>query len=66
METPNRKLLETIARTVFPERFKVDPQGTLVLAFKWWREYVQEFQPDSRLDRENASQVTCRPQQLPS
>jgi hypothetical protein len=34
METPNRKLLETIARTVFPERFKVDPQGTLVLAFK--------------------------------
>ena len=41
METPNRKLLETIARTVFPERFKVDPQGTRVLAFKWWREYVQ-------------------------
>ena len=45
METPNRKLLETIARTVFPERFKVDPQGTLILAFKWWRENVQEFQP---------------------
>jgi len=63
METPNRKLLETIARTVFPERFKVDPQGTLVLAFKWWREYVQEFQPHPRLHGENALQVTCRPQQ---
>ena len=66
METPNRKLLETIARTVFPERFKVDPQGTLVLAFKWGWEYVQEFQRDPRLHGENALQVTCRAQQSAS
>jgi len=58
METPNRKLLATVAKTVFPERFKVDPQGTLVLAFKWWREYVQEFPPDRRLDGEMPHKVT--------
>ena len=66
MDTPNRKLLEAIAKTVFPERFKVDPQGSLVLGFKWWREYVQEFQPDPGLNKEKASQVTCKPQQSAS
>jgi hypothetical protein len=68
METPNRKLLEAIAKAVFPKRFKTDPQGTLILAFKWWREYVIEIQPDPKLDGANApaSQATCSPQQLPS
>ena len=55
METPNRKLLETIAKTVFPEYFKVDSQASLVLAFKWWREYV--FRPDERLEVKTTDQV---------
>jgi hypothetical protein len=68
METPNRKLLEAIAKNVFPEQFKLDPQGTLILAFKWWREYVQEFSPDQGLDRESTStsQATCMQQQSSS
>jgi hypothetical protein len=66
MEAPNRKLLGAIAKTVFPERFKVDPQGTLVLAFKWWREYMQGVPSDQRLDGEMPHKVTCTPQQSSS
>jgi hypothetical protein len=66
METPNRKLLEAIAKHVFPEQFKLDPQGSLVSAFKWWRQYVHEFQPDRKLDGEMPHKVTCTPQQSSS
>jgi hypothetical protein len=64
METPNRKLLEAIARHVFPEQFKADPQGALVLAFKWWREYFKEFHPDEKLNGE--AKRSCMQQQSSS
>jgi len=40
MNSPGQKTLEMIAKRVFPDHFKADPQGTTCEAFKWWREYV--------------------------
>jgi hypothetical protein len=58
MENTKPKAFGNHSQNCFPERFKVDPQGTLVLASNWWREYVQEFPSDRRLDGEMPHKVT--------
>jgi hypothetical protein len=54
MNSPSQKTLEVIAKKVFPDHFKADPQGTTCEAFKWWREYVNVL-PQGSLSREKST-----------
>jgi hypothetical protein len=53
MNSPSQKTLEMIAKRVFPDHFKADPQGTTCEAFKWWREYVNG-PPQGNLSRDKS------------
>jgi hypothetical protein len=54
MNSPSQKTLEVIAKKVFPDHFKADPQGTTCEAFKWWREYVHNL-PQKSLSRDKST-----------
>jgi hypothetical protein len=61
MNSPSQKTLEVIAKKVFPDHFKADPQGTTSEAFKWWREYVNNLPQESlSRDKSRAGKASTR------
>jgi hypothetical protein len=61
MNSPSQKTLEVIAKKVFPDHFKADPQGPTSEAFKWWREYGNNLSQGSlSRDKSRAGKASIR------